>query len=219
MQSQNRSANPRDRIWFALTLPVLGLILVACSSCAANPYPANVPTMSDPAVVRLVQIENGQEAGYCTAWKLDSNRLMTAGHCCDEGATYLTQGPHAVPGTISTVLYDNDEHDICVLKGKAIGAPIILAERDPVIGAAVWTAGYPKTDFLISSGHWSGRDEDEQCKASVAVWGGASGSPIMDSYGHAVGVLVAFKPPMSNMAFCTPLEWMKIADKQSLLVK
>lgn len=213
MQNQDRPLTARERLWFACTLALLGMLLVACSSCAMAPYPVDPPTMSDPAVVKLVKIgEDGADAGYCTAWKLDGERIMTAGHCCDDGASYVTRGPHAILTTVGTVLYDDDAHDVCVLKGKINGAPIKLADMDPRLGEPVWTAGYPKTEFLISSGYWSGRDEDDQCKASVAVWGGASGSPIFNNKGEAVGVLVAFRPPMSNLAYCTPLEYMKIAN-------
>jgi hypothetical protein len=216
MRNQNRPSFYRERLGFAM-LFLLGALLIACSSCAANQYPDNVPTMSDPAVVELVMVEKGVVVSGCTAWKLDSTKLMTAGHCCEPEYTYLTRGPHAVPGTIATALYDDDEHDVCVLKGQALGAPIRLAERDPIMGAAVWTAGYPQSQYLISSGYWSGRDSKNRCKASVAVWGGASGSVIMDSRGYAVGLLVAYRPPMSNLAYCTPLEWMKIAKTMTEL--
>lgn len=192
---------------------LVALFLMACSSCAAQQYPDNVPTMSDPAVVKLVITVEGETEGYCTAWKLDENRIMTAGHCCENeaDAVYLTEGPHAIPGAVAKFLFRSEKHDVCVLKGKINGAPIQLAERDPALGEMVWTAGFPKVEYLISSGYWSGRDDADQCKASVAVWGGASGSPIMDKKGHAVGVLVAYLPPMSNLAYCTPLEWMKVA--------
>lgn len=212
MQDQNRPLNARDHNWFAFTLAVLGALLVACSSCAMQQHPSELPTTSDPAVVMLVQVgEDGEEAGFCTGWKLDDERLMTAGHCCEEDSKFIMRGPHAILGEVATVLYDDDKHDICVLEGKVKGSFIKLADFEPAVGAPVWTAGYPKTEFLISSGYWSGRDDDNQCKASVAVWGGASGSAIMNSKGEAVGVLIAYRPPMSNLAYCAPLEWMKVA--------
>lgn len=212
MQAQDRYLTTRERNWFALNLAVLGMLMVACSSCATIQRTGEPPTTSDPAVVTLVKVgDNGEEAGFCTAWKLDDERMMSAGHCCDEGASYVTRGPHAVLGGTAEVLYDDDKHDVCVLKGKIKGAHISLAEREPQLGEPVWTAGYPKTEFLISAGYWSGRDDDNQCKASVAVWGGASGSPIMNNRGEAVGVLIAYRPPMSNLAYCAPLEWLKVA--------
>lgn len=200
----------------SIVLSLFVIALVACSACGANQHPDNVPTMSDPAVVKLVRMEGGEEAGYCTAWKLDSNRIMTAGHCCDkeDGTSYTSVGHHAIPGQIHEVLFDNDMHDVCVMSGKIKGAPIRLAKFDPPLGQRVWTAGYPKTEYLVSDGYWSGRTEEgEYSKASVAVWPGASGSPVMNSDGEAVGVLVALYPPFSQMALLTPLEWMKEAAK------
>jgi V8-like Glu-specific endopeptidase len=191
-------------------------LLVSCSSCAARQYPDQVPTMSDPAVVKLIIIMNGEESGYCTAWKLGEDLAMTAGHCCqkstlEDKVNYTAAGPHAVPGSEMSVLYDDDDHDVCVLRGKILGAPIRIASMDPSPGQAVWTAGYPKTEYLISSGYWSGRDDEGWGKASVAVWGGASGSPLMNSAGEAVGVLVAYRPPMSNLGYMATVEWMRIA--------
>jgi len=191
---------------------VFAILLAACGACGARQYPEQVPTMSDPAVVKLEAVLEGETIGYCTGWKISPTHMMTAGHCCDEeGTKFLMHGPHAIPGEVAEITYANQEHDVCVLKGKMKGAPIEIAERDPVIGASVWTAGYPKTHFLITSGHWSGRDDENNGKASVGVWGGASGSPIMDSNGKAVCLLVAFYPPMSNFALCTPIELLKIA--------
>lgn len=193
------------------------IMLVNCNACAGHQYPDQVPTMSDPAVVRLVKIVDGKEVGYCTAWKVDENHLMTAGHCCeapDDALTlsYKSTGPHAVPGQEITVAFDNDEHDACLMKGKAYGAPIRLASLDPGMGEMVWTAGFPHLEYLISAGYWSGRTESgEYAKASVAVFGGASGSPVLNSKGEAVGILVAYFPPMSNMALLTPLEWARDA--------
>lgn len=203
---------------------VLAAVALGCGACAGQQYPDNVPTMSDPAVVKLVRIEDGKESGYCTAWKIGDNRMMTAGHCCDlEGSdvmkilgvqpkvSYTIKGDHAPEGQLVEILYDDDDHDVCVMTGRIKGAPIRFAAFDPQLGASVWTAGYPKMEYLISSGYWSGRTEENMAKASVAVYGGASGSPVMNSAGEAVGVLVAYYPPMSNLALLTPLEWMKVA--------
>lgn len=198
-------------------LAFITVFVLACSACGAQQRPDDVPTMSDPAVVKLVMIEDGDDAGYCTAWKLSEGFVMTAGHCCEDAktVTYTARGQHAVPGAEFKVVFDNDNHDVCVMSGKVLGAPIRLARMDPPIGQAVWTAGFPRTEFLISSGYWSGRTEEGMAKASVAVFGGASGSPVMNSDGEAVGVLVAFYPPMSNLALLTPIEWMRDAEKSA----
>lgn len=216
----------------ALCLLFLAL-MSACGSCAGRQYPHQAPTMMDVAVVKITSINaKGEEVGYCTAWKLDENRMVTAGHCCvyDEtpadadpllilmGAVetvekdvpmFTMEGPHAIPGAVAKPIHRDADHDICILQGKMNGAPIALAKHDPPIGERVWTAGYPHTTYLISEGIWSGR-EDGQGVASTSVWGGASGSPVMDTDGRAVGVLVAYYRPFSTLSFIAPVEWLQI---------
>lgn len=229
-----------DRLWFATILVVIAMVIlmIGCSGCAARQTPDGVPTMSDPAVARLVKVTDGKEAGHCTVFKVFGDDLaMTAGHCCDTEeakepetiedllnqladpeakpekvkVTYHAVGPHAVPGAEFKVLHDDDKHDVCLMRGKLKGAPLLIADTDPTIGNMVWTAGYPKGVFLISSGHWAGRDEDNESVASIAVNGGASGSPVLDSRSRVVGILRAYYPHMSNMAVISPLEWVRHA--------
>jgi len=192
----------------------------------------DIPSASDPSVARLVVVKDGKEEGYCTVFKVGENLAMTAGHCCGDDEddldkmlnemlgikpkkhvmTYHAQGPHAVPGAALEVLHDDDDHDVCIMRGRLRGAPLMLAFHDPALGARVWTAGYPMTELLFSEGLWSGRTEDDNnSKASVAVWGGASGSPVMDGAGRVVGVLRAYHPPMSNFSLIAPLEWLRAA--------
>lgn len=209
------------------------LALTACTvSCAARVTPHDVPTMSDPAVAKLIIVEDGEEAGTCTVFKVGDNLAMTAGHCCADseedpilkllGAetkkvarTFHAQGPHAVDGAEFTIAHVDEEHDVCTLKGPLKGPSLRLALHDPALGEHVWTAGYPKGIFLISSGHWSGRDTDGEGLASLSVWGGASGSPVMDPDGNVVGILRAYYPPMSTLSIVAPLEWVRVSLREA----
>jgi hypothetical protein len=220
-----------------LSLSYLKLLAIATLfSCAGRQYPEAAPTKMNVAVVKLTSIDHkGEELGYCTGWKLDDNRMVTAGHCCvyDKPADdadelevllglaktkevevphFTMFGPYAIPGETAKPVYRDMKHDICILEGHMRGAPIVLANRDPEIGARVFTAGYPRTTFLISEGLWSGRDDDGQAVASIAIWGGASGSPVLDDQGRAVGVSVAMWTGFDSLAFIAPLEWLRIAD-------
>jgi hypothetical protein len=87
------------------------------------------------------------------------------------------------------------------------GKPISIAAEDPMVGEKVWTAGFPKSVFLISDGYWSGMNTPDIMVASTAVWGGASGSPVMNEKGEAVALLNMYMPPMSNMTLMVPREW------------
>lgn len=217
MRKNDTLLSPKQRLWFAgyLVIAAWVVLLISCTSCAGVHLPDEVPTTSNPAVARLIVVKDGETEGYCTVWKATDKLLVTAGHCCDPGQDYWADGPMAYPGEMFSVAYDDDDHDICVLKGKLRGAPIPLAYRDPDVGERVWTAGYPKKIFLITDGHWAGRDEDGDAVASVGVWGGASGSPVMNTKGQAVGVLRAYYPPMSNLSIIAPIEWLRIAVMQA----
>lgn len=171
---------------------------------------------SDPAVVKLLMMDASGNEGQCTAWKVGTHLAMTAGHCCKpETLMYRAIGAHAVSGGFFTSLIDDDKHDICVLRGEILGDVIPLALRDPIIGGRIWTAGYPHGTFLISDGFWAGRDDDGQGVTSSTVWGGASGSPVMNTSGQAIGVLVAGYPGFDNMTFITVVEWARIALVQA----
>lgn len=232
MRQADEPLSRTARLWLAfyVTWVALGIALVStCSSCAARQMPDEVPTLVEPAVAQLTQTVDGKHHGDCTVFKVGANLAMTAGHCCgyfdplealaeELGATpvkhtitYHATGPYAVPGAAFEVLVDDDDHDVCVLRGQMQGAPLAIAPHDPPRGARVWTAGYPQDTYLVSDGHWSGRDKHGRAIASVAVWRGASGSPILDSHSRVVGVLRAFKPDQSNLAIITALEWVRSA--------
>lgn len=195
---------------FPLALLAFFLTLTAC----AGRWGLDTATTSDPAVALLRVSENGEKAGTCTVFKVGSDLVMTAGHCCEKDdpaviRTYVAEGPHAIAGASFEPIRIDSKNDVCVMKGKLRGAALSLAKHDPQVGSHVWTAGYPKGIFLISSGYWAGRDDDGEAIASVAVWGGASGSPILTPDNEVVGILRAYYPPMSNMSVVAPIEHLR----------
>ncbi len=204
-----RSLTRRERLRFAGVLCVFALtvaLVAQCFGCGAASPRVALPELYRPAVTRLEIVGLGK----CTAWKLSEDLVATAGHCCNEGAEYvLGSAPVGTPSPV--VLVDDDVHDVCVLRGKMAGDPIALASEDPAVGAPVWTAGYPVGWFLISSGFWSGRDEDNEGVCSVVVAGGASGSPILDVHGRAVGVLIKKIQGMDNLTLVATIEHLRAA--------
>ncbi len=196
-----------------LPLARLAVFFLVLASCAPQMLgaPTAPPTTSDPAVVKLVISDAEGEAGHCTAWKVGTSLIATAGHCCEEGYTYSTKGSHAVEGSAPTILVDDDEHDVCILRGAISGKVISLASSDPDVGEVVWTLGYPRGTFLISDGYWSGRNEDGKGVCSVVVNPGASGSPILNTDNEAVGVLIEYRQGMDNLAYIANLDWLRAA--------
>jgi hypothetical protein len=204
-----------QRLQLAAILAVLSVIvLVACSACGAR-MPGGMPTDSDPTVARQISPEGNFQ---CTAWKVGENLVMTAGHCCEDDTSYTMAGDHAVPGESYTTLVNDDEHDVCVLSGHLDGPVVRIAKRDPYIGEMVWTEGYPRGIFLISTGYWSGRNGDlERGITSSTVGFGSSGSPVLDGDNQAVGVVSARYREMDNLTIVATVEWMRRALQKALL--
>jgi hypothetical protein len=205
----------RTTIAIAILLNTLlaGVVLVSLLGCG-QVVPPGTPkyTVSDPAVVRLLIIDDSGGTGQCTAWKVGPELVMTAGHCCTpDNVAYSAEGPHAVLGSSFTPVVVDAKHDACVLRGKITGDAIVLAAKDPEIGERVWTSGFPHGTFLISDGFWSGRDSDGNGVASTTVGGGASGSPVMNVDGQAVGILVAKYRDMDGLTFISTIEWARAA--------
>lgn len=193
------------------------LFLLAFLACSVPKVfeSSRVPATSDPAVIKMSMTDTEGNSGHCTAWKVGANLVATAGHCCEVGNVYGAIGSHAVKASVFTLLVDDDEHDVCILRGVIAGNVINLATTSPGIGEVVWTAGYPRGSFLISDGYWSGNDENGGI-CSVNVNPGASGSPVMNMRGEAVGILVRYMPGMDNLAYVTTLESVHAAVKLAL---
>lgn len=213
MAKRDVPMTPAQRTLFAAVLAILLLVAFVASASCTQPKTTNLPSVEPPAVARLVMSEDGEEVGSCTAWKVEGRNLaVTAGHCCSEPSVkYHMVSGAAVAGAEAVPLVVDLTHDVCVMRAEMRGDAIPMALKDPEPGDAVWTYGFPRRTPLISTGIWSGRDGDGQGIASVACAGGASGSPILDPSGRAVGVLVAGYPSMSNIAFIAPLEWLRLA--------
>jgi hypothetical protein len=209
-------------------LALMAVTMFACSSCAHVDGGPRPNTFDQPGVARVQMFdENFESDGKCTAWKVADDLVVTAGHCCTKGKTYILQGPYAVPGTEAHVLVDLKEddddgiwtHDICVMRGRLRGKAIKLAKQDPPIGAHIWTLGYPHGTFLISEGIWSGRNEEGAGVCSSVARGGASGSPILDANSNAVGVLVATWTDADNITLVASLERLRMAVRKARLSK
>lgn len=190
----------------------LGLLFASCEACVPRTS-VELPTTSDPGVTLLRITDADGSKGQCTAFKVREGLVATAGHCISEGilATYSTEGLNSIPGADLRVLYVDREGDVAILGGPMGGDAIGLAERDPGIGEAIWTRGYPHGTLVVSDGYWSGRDADGKGIVSVVIAGGASGSPVFDAHGRAVGVTVSVYRGGDNIGFVANLETLRHA--------
>lgn len=195
-----------------LNLLLIGTVMSQCSGCTPRPLESPHYATSDPAVVRLHMTNLLGDAGSCTGWKADEDLVVTAGHCCVvSNIAYSADGDHAVLGGTFVPLIVDEQHDVCVLRGRIKGRVIYLASQDPEIGGRVWTAGFPHEMYLISDGFWSGRNYEGNGVSSSVVGKGASGSPIMNAEGEAVGVLIMKFGDMDSLGAIAPLEWVRAA--------
>lgn len=210
---------PAQRTRFALTLVVVAVIVLiaSCTGCQPRWYVKEMPTTTDPAVVLMRMVDADGGSTSCTAWKLDDEHVATAGHCCKPvHIAYWGSGPHAVEGDMFEPLIDNDDddYDICIMRGHIHGAPLAFAHHDPAKGEPVWTVGYPHGVFLISGGYWAGRNNN-RAVASVTAYPGASGSPVFNGDGEVVGIIIEYLEPMDNVAYMSPLERLKVMVRRA----
>lgn len=202
----------KQRVWLAgfLTTVMLGILMVTCGSCVGRGLRLDGPHLYHPTVSKL-NMHTPSGRGFCTAWKIGDGLLATAGHCCDAKYTYTLEGGYAPDHTSSpTILVDDDVHDVCIMRGDLDGDVIALG-TEPEVGAPVWTGGYPAGWFLLSAGTWSGRDQDGRGICSSVVTQGASGSPILDERGLAVGIVTATVGQIDNLTIAATVKHIRTA--------
>src|SRR5207248_758187 len=117
--------------------------------------------------------------------------------------------------------YLDSAHDLAILKAEGLNAPALpLSDAQNLsIGDKVYAAGNPKglegtfSDGIISSLRYSvGR-----IQFTAAISPGSSGGPVVDEYGHVIGVTVSYLEGGQNLNFAVPTIFLKtlIADVRS----
>jgi S1-C subfamily serine protease len=190
-------------------------LLVTCGGCGPRRDPLG-PDLPVPSVVRLKSgaIDSEVLSFSCSAFKLGEDLVGTAGHCCEPDTVYSL----GESGAEATVLVDDDAHDVCIMRGRIPGATIRMGDHDPALGEAVYNMGFPSGTQVISRGHWSGRDpqNDNYGVCSVVVRGGSSGSPILNMRDELVGILVATYRGGDSISFVANIEHVRFALAKAL---
>lgn len=143
-----------------------------------------------------------------TAWVVDRDHLVTAGHMCDysQGAQIVLESLSGRKFPATPVAWEMDEAgeaDLCILKTDApLGTPLILGSA-PSIGAPVETVGFPHGHFNVSTGTYLGDNESDAWSTH-----GASGSSVYTP-GGVIGVLVQGRHDNSPGIHFTPVSELK----------
>lgn len=171
-----------------LTLALLAALL-AFAGC--SPYHTSNNVVEASAVAQLTTAEG---EGFCTAFHVGNGVWVSAGHCVG-----WTDGDVLIHGQVAAVTHAPgllfDTADISVWQGPA-GYPYFELGALPEFGDPIHYIGYPwygeKYHYGVYAGYWGSEDkEDGTYEVTLFADGGASGSPIIDSQGDAVGILVS----------------------------
>lgn len=224
---------------------ILGILLVSCAYPASfsgsqkqwNPINAFRSTVKIALEVEIPKMGRGAISG--TAWAIDRDHLITAGHVCgafielkDAGVakdltiTYLSPNGYQISKKANEIeiLLSDSANDICILKYQRHGfVPLKLAkdvafgETVYVIGAPLGLLGFVFQGMVVNLGIDFGESMKNKMVISAAATGGNSGGPVVNQNGEVIGILIAGSTSFDHFSICTRLgvlyQTIKILEK------
>jgi hypothetical protein len=181
------------------------------------------PQVVEESTYKMITPDGGQ----CSAWAVDKNYLVSAGHCCSEPGWYFVYSSTQRVFAAQVVDYKEVDHttqvplDICLLATEApLPAPLKLADAMPTPETPVFTVGYPNGEFTHSQGVYVGDIDgeyrfDNDYFATAPCDRGASGSPISTQdgvYGVIVRLVVLGDQVLPGDAGCVASPLSQILD-------
>jgi S1-C subfamily serine protease len=217
-------------------LAVAYMLVVSCSyfphrSMAEKVYDVNDAFRSvvkigvEVKIVKRGVIKEGMISG--TAWAIDRDHLVSAGHVCqafidakkigiakDIKISYLDSSfdlKEKVANDVRIVLSDA-VNDVCLMEYKGHGLVPLKLAADVKFGEEVYVVGAP-VGFLgfVFEGRVAGRSVDvgstmkNKLIVSAAATGGNSGGPVLNQKGEVVGILIAGLDTFDHFSVCTGL--------------
>ena len=153
--------------------------------------------------------------------------VITAAHVCDSSAIIKAVKPLGkVPDEIKIEFVGTDidgqsykisildmdiENDICLVFAEGFDKSIIPPAKHRLQpGEQVWNVASPVAEFHkgmvpVFQGYYSGIDENGKGAFTVPAAPGSSGSPIVNSHGEFIGVLVSLHREMSHICYSPSL--------------
>lgn len=209
-------------------LSLLLVVMFGCSSCVAEMQRADTVVTPaaeiEPSVYKVILHDpsTGEDLGSGTGFIVEQDAsgttLMTAAHVCEEDAVLTVMALDGTETDARELKVDHSvampgAHDLCLIHSHVKGLPIRVASHSPQYGEMLTYVGAPLGLFgpeaITGTGPSGGL---------VAAFGetmlvftapdapGASGSPVVDSHGQLVGVLVGAISDMPGLVLCVPFQ-------------
>jgi V8-like Glu-specific endopeptidase len=162
------------------------------------------------SIVRVSTVPAGDDKGVylATAWAIDKDHLMTAGHFCSNAADMQTLGkakkelrldqvdsqgaPYNSFGAKIVAWVNKGMDDMCILKSPNHGLPVLEIEpdldlvqtEDPII-----VVGSPRGFFPLRRDGYVGSVAEDGVVLSVEIQPGNSGGPVVWQ-GKVIGMII-----------------------------
>ncbi len=180
--------------------------------------------------VVLIKTSKGSGSGICVGAR---DVILTNHHVIDGGGEIEVypfivkdKSPVRLPMVRATVVYQSEKQDVAVLKLEKAPEtlePLLVASSSPSPGERVYAIGSPGLgkeilELSISQGLVSSKSRKLEgvpyLQHSAAVNPGNSGGPLLDEFGHVVGV-VTLKARLENVSFAIPVETLRAIFKSA----
>lgn len=192
-------AGERQRRAIAVALELGLFVLVSCSPAYG------VPGAGQMRALALVVGDRGTG----TAFHVGGGCWVTAGHVVSAAVVQLVLHDGQVQGAVVGRVHPS--RDVALLLGPRVGYVLELSARAPVPGEPVWAVGFPGESrrygqAVVVRGrvHVNSGDGGLLWVEGV-VFGGHSGSPVLDQAGHVVGVVVGVHRLWLEVALAEPV--------------
>ena len=167
-----------------------------------------------------------------TAWAVDSDHLITAGHVCVAFSELYAQGfaryltiswfdkdfdlqERVAPGL--SIEFVDEQNDLCMLTSHDHGfKPLKLAKSvrfaEPVwmVGAPLGILGFMMPGKVVNAHLDLDEDLLDKTVISSATTHGDSGGPVVDQNGDVIGVLVNGTPEFEHLSIATGLSALRL---------
>lgn len=204
-----------------LTLVVIATTVSSCVSCVPSAAVNRLVVLTQPtdeiklwpsvARVSTISTDPIENPGsyLATAWAIDDNHLMTAGHFCNSASDQVTLGKATkelnidmvdslgrpairTQGTIKAFINKN-EKDMCIIESKNHGLVPLQIKQD-LSGVEtedrIISFGAPRGKFPVKREGFVSAIADDGILVAVEIQSGNSGGPVLWQ-GQVIGIIVA----------------------------